>query len=120
MLCQLNFYDCITVNFICTLNLSFIFLLYLRNQKIYEMLLPVHVLLCFQFTWWRQLLISTQSGCTHTGMLVLAALGARSRAPFWALLMPKYRAKPFMSLSGAHGGSQTTFILSSPRKILLS
>ena len=89
------------------IHFSFMF----EDSKIFEMLLSVYVPLCFQFPWQQQLLCSIWLD-PHWDVL-------SSHDPFWALLMPKNRAKPSRSLSDAHGGSQTTFTPSSSRKIWL-
>lgn len=79
------------------------------------MLLLVPVLLRSDFTWRQLLLIPTQSGCTHIRTLVPAVtLSGLCEFP---------TVRPgclFMWSSGAHGRSQTSFMLSLPRKVLLS
>lgn len=77
--------------------------------KVYDMLFLVYVLLCFQFTWWWQLLIPTPSGWTVMGTPVAARTlsglcSFRSVGPgcLCLYLVPVVGLKPF------------------PRKVLLS
>lgn len=112
MHCQLNFSSYITIHFTCTLNLSFIFLLGLTTKSLWN----AFICICaFTFP------VSLTAAATHLCSIRLDPHWdvLSSHDLFWALLMPKNRAKPSRSLSDAHGGSQTTFTPSSSGKIWL-